>query len=92
MNFRRAIKKGMKEFGINLDSWMDLARGRMEWRRVVDKGKVANMSEWLDERERKSLLGQIVRTSLRQPQTNVANQGRVRSCRDEEQKCHHIQR
>jgi hypothetical protein len=22
----------------------------MEWRRAVEKGKVANMSEWLDER------------------------------------------
>jgi hypothetical protein len=30
-----------------------------------------------DERERKSLLRQIVTTSFRQPQTNVANQGRV---------------
>ncbi len=49
----------------------------MEWRRAVDKGKVANMSEWLDERKRKSLLRQIARTSLRQPQANVANQGRV---------------
>ncbi len=49
----------------------------MEWRREVEKSKVANMSEWLDERERKSLLRQIVRNSLRQPQTNVANQGRV---------------
>jgi hypothetical protein len=34
MNFRRAIKKDMKEFGINLGSWMDLARGRMERRRT----------------------------------------------------------
>ncbi len=35
------------------------------------------MSEWLDEREKKSLLRQLARTSLRQPQTNVANEGRV---------------
>ncbi len=52
MNFRRAVKKDIKEFGINLGSWIDLARGRVEWCRAVDKGKVANMSEWLEERER----------------------------------------
>jgi hypothetical protein len=51
MNYRRVIKDDLKAFGIDKDSWVELAKDRKGWRRVLYKGKEENIRTWYRERE-----------------------------------------